>query len=67
MCTSNQDELMNVIFGQLELLQGLAIKAGDADLAQDLSATFARCLERYCEIKRAALSDRMDAQTRGAA
>ena len=57
---TNQDDLMTVIFNQLELLQELAIKAGDADLAQDLGATFARSLERYCEGKRASLSDKLD-------
>ena len=64
---TNQDDLMTVIFNQLELLQELAIKAGDADLAQDLSATFARSLERYCEGKRASLSTKLEAGKRTAA
>jgi hypothetical protein len=54
------DELVSTIFNQLEVLQDLAIKAGEAELAQDLSSTLATALTRYCDRKREALSDAID-------
>lgn len=62
-----KDELMTTVFGQLELVSDLAVKAGDAELAQELNVLFAKSLERYCEGKRARLSERLDAENRSAA
>ncbi len=55
------DDLMTMLFGQLEILQELAVKAGDAQLAQDLSAAFAASLSRYCDAQRADLIQRLEA------
>ncbi|WP_155908485.1 hypothetical protein [Asticcacaulis sp. YBE204] len=52
---------MDALLGQLDLLQDLALKAGDPDLAQDLNAMMARTLERYCATKRS----RMEQQFHG--
>lgn len=57
---AKKDRVMSSIFGQLEMLQELAIEAGDATLAQDLSAAFANALTRYCDQKHLALSATID-------
>lgn len=57
---AKKDRVMSSIFGQLEMLQELAIEAGDAALAQDLSSAFANALTRYCDQKHMALSAEID-------
>ena len=52
---SKKDRILPAIFEQLEMLQELAIEAGDPELAQDLSAALAGALFRYCDQKRAEL------------
>ncbi len=37
----------SVIFGQLELLQDMAIRAGDTDLAADLNVALTKALFRH--------------------
>ncbi len=55
------NDLMSALFGQMEMLQELAIKAGDLALSQDISAALARSLERYCDAKRSEFSVKLDA------
>lgn len=51
MTTDRHDRIMTVVFGQMEILQELAIKAGDVPLAQDLSAALANALYRFYDEK----------------
>ena len=61
---ARKDRVMSSIFGQLELLQELAIQAGDATLAQDLAVAFANALTRYCDEKHSVLSATIGAEPR---
>ncbi len=57
---AKKDQLMTVIFGQLECLQELSLRAEETDLAKDLSVAFMKALERYCEGKRENLATAME-------
>ena len=63
---SPRDRIMPAIFEQLEMLQELAVEAGDAELAQDLSAALAGALFRYCDQKRVDLAAEIDGQAAAA-
>ena len=47
----NKDRIVSTIFGQLELLQELALKAEETELANDLSVALAGALFRLCDRK----------------
>lgn len=54
-----RDRTMAVVFNQLEMLQEMAVRIGDHDLANDLSAAFSGALARYCDDKRTELGTRL--------
>ncbi len=54
-----RDRIMTAIFGQLEMLQELASKADDRELANDISAALADALTRYCDRKRGYLASQL--------
>ncbi|WP_155908360.1 hypothetical protein [Asticcacaulis sp. YBE204] len=54
---TRQDRALNTIFGQIELLQSLAIAGGDTQLAHDLGTVLSMALERYCERQRLKLEN----------
>lgn len=64
---TRQDRILNIVFEQLELLEGLAAKAGDAALAEALRASMQASLERYCERQRIRLEGELLGQTTKAA
>ena len=64
---TRQDRILNVVFEQLELLEELATKAGDATLADELRAAMQASLERYCERQRVRLESTLLGQTTKAA
>ncbi len=54
-----RDRTMAVVFNQLEMLQEMAVRIGDPELANDLSAAFSGTLARYCDHKRTELGTRL--------
>ncbi len=59
-----RDRVLSTIFGQLELLQEMAVEADEPALAQDLSAALANALFRYCDEKRHDLRAAIDAESK---
>ena len=47
----HRDRIVSTIFGQLELLQEMALKAEETELANDLSVALASALFRLCDRK----------------
>ncbi|MFP1132996.1 hypothetical protein [Asticcacaulis sp. W401b] len=49
---TRQDRALNAVFGQIELLESLAIAGGDEVLAGELRNSMMAALERYCDRQR---------------
>ncbi len=58
--TADYDTSMMRLLEHLEVLQKLAIEAGNADLAAELKTTFDDNLQRYYDAKRAQLEAAME-------
>ena len=56
---TEHDERIMDILSRLDQLKGMAAAAGEHDLVMRLNEAFEACLNRYCDAKRADLSDTM--------
>lgn len=52
---TRQDRALNAVFGQIELMEALALAGGDPILAAELKASMNASLERYCQRQRTKL------------
>ena len=54
-----KDRVISAVLTQLEMLQELAESVEETELANDLSAIFAKSLARYCDHKRTQLASQL--------